>query len=141
MGEKTNVGKGLLCSVDLLKMAPIPGNSFFIQGDFRLDTTQLEIKRISSSYDVVLSDMLQNTSGHHSTDHFRSIELCTTVLDFSAGPVLRQGGSLLCKFLRGSDDKELMDEAKALFSDVRFIKPKASRDESTEMYMLARNKK
>jgi 23S rRNA (uridine2552-2'-O)-methyltransferase len=85
--------------------------------------------------------MLQNTTGHHSTDHFRSIELCMTVLDFASTDVLRPGGSLLCKFLRGSDDNELLGEAKELFEDVKLVKPKASRSESTEIYLLARRKK
>ena len=83
--------------------------------------------------------MLQNVSGQHDVDHFRSIELSLTALEFCSRNV-KPGGTFLCKFLRGSDDKELLDETKKIFSEIKLVKPKASRSESTEIYLLARKK-
>lgn len=83
--------------------------------------------------------MLQNVSGQHDVDHCRSIELSLTALTFSVRN-LKLGGSFVCKFLRGSDDKELLGEAKHFFGDVKLVKPKASRSESAEIYLLARKK-
>lgn len=83
--------------------------------------------------------MLQNVSGQHDVDHCRSIELSLTALAFCEHS-LKPGGSFLCKFLRGRDDKDLISEAEKHFGDVRLVKPKASRSESTEIYLLARRK-
>ena len=83
--------------------------------------------------------MLQNMSGQHDVDHFRSIELSLMALEFCSGN-LKPGGSFLCKFLRGRDDKELIAEAERFFGKVHLVKPKASRSESSEMYLLARSK-
>lgn len=95
---------GLLCSVDLLVMDSVQGDSHFIQGDFRTAEVQDKMRLLGNSRgrkqaDCVLSDMLQNVSGQHDVDHFRSIELCQTALEFCINS-LKPGGSLLCKFLR-----------------------------------------
>jgi 23S rRNA U2552 (ribose-2'-O)-methylase RlmE/FtsJ len=87
----------------------------------------------------ILSDMLQNVSGQHDVDHCRSVELSLTALEFCVHS-LKPGGSFLCKFLRGRDDKELVFETEKHFGDVRLVKPKASRSESSEIYLLARKK-
>jgi len=142
---KSPITYGLLCAIDLLPMDKIQGDVRFIQGDFRTTEVQDKIRLLGKSRgrkqaDVVLSDMLQNMSGQHDVDHYRSIELCTAALEFCVES-LKPGGSFLCKFLRGSDDQELIVEAKLLFLDVKIVKPKASRLESTEMYLLARNKR
>eukprot|EP00596_Hydrurales_sp_CCMP1899_P006105 CAMPEP_0119034104 /NCGR_PEP_ID=MMETSP1177-20130426/1147_1 /TAXON_ID=2985 /ORGANISM="Ochromonas sp, Strain CCMP1899" /LENGTH=217 /DNA_ID=CAMNT_0006991337 /DNA_START=389 /DNA_END=1043 /DNA_ORIENTATION=+ len=138
---KSPITYGLLCAIDLLPMDKIQGDVRFIQGDFRTTEVQDKIRLLGKSRgrkqaDVVLSDMLQNMSGQHDVDHYRSIELCTAALEFCVES-LKPGGSFLCKFLRGSDDQELIVEAKLLFLDVKIVKPKASRLESTEMYLLA----
>jgi 23S rRNA U2552 (ribose-2'-O)-methylase RlmE/FtsJ len=87
----------------------------------------------------ILSDMLQNVSGQHDVDHCRSVELSLTALEFCVHS-LKPGGTFLCKFLRGRDDKELVSETEKHFGDVRLVKPKASRSESSEIYLLARKK-
>lgn len=90
--------------------------------------------------DVVLSDMLANTTGNRNTDHFRSMELSSKALTFCTQH-LREGGRFLCKYLRGEDERDLLDEAKEMFEDVRVVKPKASRPQSAEMYLLALGKR
>ena len=101
-----------------------------------------EIMNISQSRlaNTILSDMLQNMTGIHSTDHLRSIDLCLTVLDFAKTNLITNG-NVLCKFLRGSDDKELLSAARDMFNSVKIIKPSASRSESSEIYLCCMKKK
>lgn len=131
----------MLCAIDLLPIEPIT-NCRFIQGDFNDDAVKAKLLDTSGGrlIDVIVSDMLQNTSGVKTDDHFRSINLCMDALYFSEANVV-EGGSFLCKFLRGSDDNDLINAAKAVYQDVKIIKPKASRSESNEIYLLAMKKK
>jgi len=131
----------LLIGVDLLPIDAIP-NAILLQGDFTRSETQQEIMSISNNRlaNTILSDMLQNMTGIHSTDHLRSIDLCFTVLDF-ASTNLMSNGNVLCKFLRGSDDKELLSAARDMFKTVKIIKPSASRSESSEIYLCCIKKK
>ena len=139
---------GLLCSIDLLPMHPIQESgidSHFFLGDFQSQDMQEQIRSLGltknrSHVDVVLSDMLGNSSGQYTQDHYRSMDLCYTALEFCIGS-LRPGGHFVAKYLRGSDENELMTELKKWFVDIRVVKPKASRSESSEMYVLARNKR
>ncbi|KAH0491486.1 hypothetical protein TgHK011_002916 [Trichoderma gracile] len=88
------------------------------------------------SVDVVLSDMLMNTSGNRSRDHAGSMDLCEAALRF-ASDTLKPGGHFVCKFYTGSEDKELEKKLKLLFSRVYREKPDASRAESKEAYFVA----
>lgn len=70
------------------------------------------------------------------------MELVHDALEFTApDSVLKHNGSFLAKYLRGSDEQELIQVLKERFTEVKIIKPKASRQESKEMYVLALNKK
>lgn len=150
---KFSTGHGLLVSIDLLPMEPIPTEPedskyvHFIQGNFNSVGARQSIDTIAAGHpahankqaDVILSDMLQNTTGHATTDHLKSMNLCYAVLEFSQ-EYLKPGGNLLCKYFQGSDDRELLDEAKKMFKSTKLVKPKSSRSESREMYLLAMNK-
>jgi 23S rRNA (uridine2552-2'-O)-methyltransferase len=128
---------GTLISIDLLPIKPIP-HATIIQGDFQDEKIQKKILTLLNSkpIDVILSDMLQNTSGQSSADHSRSIDLCADVLSF-ADDHLSDGGTLLCKYLQGGEEKEWLDDLKDRFQKVKLIKPKSSRSESREMFVLA----
>lgn len=130
---------GRVVGVDLLKYASVE-NCEHIQGDFTDERTLRKLKAAldGRAVDVILSDMLHNTTGHRQTDHFRSLDLCYSALDF-AESTLGKGGSIFIKFLRGQDDQELVSAVQELeFRDgVRLIKPAASRKESAECYLLA----
>ncbi|QYT02806.1 Ribosomal RNA methyltransferase RrmJ/FtsJ domain [Trichoderma simmonsii] len=86
--------------------------------------------------DVVLSDMLMNTSGIASRDHAGSMNLCEAALHF-ASDTLKPGGHLVCKFYTGAMDKSLEQQLKVLFSEVYREKPESSRAESKEAYFVA----
>mmetsp|Transcript_24761 Transcript_24761/g.36522 ORF Transcript_24761/g.36522 Transcript_24761/m.36522 type:complete len:213 (+) Transcript_24761:79-717(+) len=132
---------GYVCAVDLLPFKDIP-NVSRIEGDFRADSTIKQLHAIlkGKKADVVLSDMLHNTTGQRSIDHIRSIELVLGALDFCEG-MLKTDGKFLAKFLRGGDEEEMFERARELFVSHKVLKPKASRSESSEVYILCTGKK
>lgn len=96
-----------------------------------------------SSYrvvDVVLSDMLMNTSGVAFRDHSGSMDLCAAALQF-ASDTLRPGGHFVCKFYQGSEDRALEQNIKKLFHRVYREKPESSRAESKEAYLIGVKRK
>ncbi|MFG0328564.1 MAG: SAM-dependent methyltransferase [Phycisphaerales bacterium] len=95
---------------------------------------QLGVERIE--FDVVLSDMMGSTSGHQATDHFQSIHLARRALEVCES-MLRRGGVFVVKVFEGELYPEFLGETRARFKSVKGFKPKASRNESTEMYVIA----
>jgi 23S rRNA (uridine2552-2'-O)-methyltransferase len=130
-------GKGKVIALDLVEMEPISGVT-----QLNLDMTDPETAdRIREALggkqaDLVLSDMHAPAMGHKSTDHLRIMALVEAALDL-AEEVLAPGGAFLCKVLQGGADKELVARLNRAFAKVRHVKPKASRADSAEMYVLA----
>jgi len=131
-------GRGLVIALDLLPMDAVPGVTF-LQGDFReqpiLDQLmkQLEGRRV----DLVLSDMAPNITGVDVVDQARAADLEALALDF-ARQVLGPQGALVMKVFQGAGFRELLAEARSTFGVVRMRKPKASRQRSSETYLVAR---
>lgn len=86
-------------------------------------------------FDLVMSDMMAATTGHHHSDHYQSVHLARRALELAA-EVLRSGGSFIVKVFEGAEYPALLHECKARFDKVKGFKPKASRHESTEMYII-----
>jgi 23S rRNA (uridine2552-2'-O)-methyltransferase len=129
-------GKGKVVAVDLLELAPIAGVGF-IQRDFLDAGAGDEIKALlGGEADVVLSDMAANATGHRATDHLRIMALAEAAADF-AREVLAPGGAFLCKVLQGGTEASLLATLKRDFSQVKHVKPAASRSDSAELYLLA----
>jgi 23S rRNA (uridine2552-2'-O)-methyltransferase len=129
-------GKGKVVAVDLLELAPIAGVGF-IQRDFLDAGAGDEIKALlGGEADVVLSDMAANATGHRATDHLRIMALAEAAADF-AREVLAPGGAFLCKVLQGGTEASLLAALKRDFSQVKHVKPAASRSDSAELYLLA----
>jgi len=130
-------GKGSVIAVDVVEMEPISGVTAL-----NLDLTDSESAgRIRDALngkkaDLVLSDMHAPATGHKQTDHLRIMGLVEAALDL-AEEILAPGGAFLCKVLQGGADKELVARLNRSFAKVRHVKPKASRAESAEMYVLA----
>jgi 23S rRNA (uridine2552-2'-O)-methyltransferase len=106
-----------------------------------LDFTQEDSLRqletlLTHPVDVVLSDMAANTTGDHRTDHFKIIALVEEAVHF-ASLYLAPGGHFIAKVLQGGTEKEILQGLKRDFAFVRHIKPPASRQESSEMYLVA----
>jgi 23S rRNA (uridine2552-2'-O)-methyltransferase len=130
---------GRVIAVDLLPMEPIPSVEF-LQGDFTTPETLAALRDLigGARVDLVMSDMAPNMSGQRAVDQPRTIALLEEALLF-ATEVLRPGGDLLVKAFQGEGIDALVREQKSRFQTVKTIKPKASRPESREIYLLARN--
>ena len=130
-------GQGRVVAVDMHGIDPLPGVTI-IKMDFLAEDAPGEIKKAlgTEGADLVLSDMAAHASGHRQTDHLRIMALCEAALDF-ARDVLRPGGSFLCKVLRGGTERQLLADMKRDFETVRHVKPRSSRDDSAELFVLA----
>ena len=128
--------KGTVYALDLLPLNPLPRVEF-IQGDFREDSVlaQLEEKLAGRQIELVISDMAPNISGIDLSDQARSIYLAELALEFSVQH-LKPGGAFLVKVFQGVGFEEYVKEMRKHFAKVASRKPKASRDRSSEMYML-----
>jgi 23S rRNA (uridine2552-2'-O)-methyltransferase len=128
---------GRLVALDTLDMKPIAGVDF-LKLDF-LDAAAPERLKamLGGKADAVLSDMAANATGHRQTDHLRIMALAEAAARF-AREVLAAGGSFLCKVLQGGTEAELLSELKRDFASVKHVKPRASRSDSAELYLLAR---
>jgi 23S rRNA (uridine2552-2'-O)-methyltransferase len=123
-------------AIDLLPIEPIAGAEL-LQGDFLDPEVQRELgARLGGPADLVLSDMAASATGRRAIDRLRAEGLGETVLDF-AGEVLAPGGACVLKLIKGGE-AALMPRATALFAGARVVRPKATRAESSEVYLLAR---
>jgi 23S rRNA (uridine2552-2'-O)-methyltransferase len=129
-------GKGRIVGIDLLPVAPIP-HVELIELDFMADEAPaLLMEKLGGKADGVMSDMAANTTGHKKTDHLRIIGLAEAAVEF-ANDVLAPGGFFLAKLFQGGDSAGLLTQLKRDFTQVRNIKPAASRADSSELYVLA----
>ncbi|WP_315117376.1 RlmE family RNA methyltransferase [uncultured Neisseria sp.] len=136
------VGKtGAVFALDILPMDAIDGVSF-IQGDFREDAVleQFEALLDNRPLDLVICDMAPNMSGNAVTDRARSFYLCELALDF-ASQHLKPGGSFLVKVFQGAGYQEYTAAMREIFASVQTRKPDASRNRSSEIYLLGKNKR
>lgn len=129
---------GTIIALDMLDFEPIEGVTF-VQGDFREDAVMQALERelAGRAVDVVLSDMAPNLSGIESSDAARVAHLVELAVDFSLKHLKTGGqGALLCKAFHGSGYSQLVKLFKDSFRVVKPIKPKASRDRSSETFLL-----
>jgi len=129
--------RGVVIGVDLQRVrVALPGNVRASEADLRtLDVVGLLEAEGLDRFDVVLSDMAPNTSGSDA-DHYRSVELCRAILERVEG-TLRAGGHLAMTGFEGSAYPDLLSETGARFERCKGLKPKASRDVSREIYIVA----
>lgn len=131
-------GRGTVFALDLLPMDAIPGVTF-LQGDFREQPALDELLRqlAGRRVDLVMSDMAPNISGVDVVDQARAADLEALALDFSR-QVLGPEGALVMKVFQGAGFGEILAAARRGFATVRMRKPKASRQRSSETYLVAR---
>ena len=133
--------QGKIIALDILDMQPIAGVEF-IQGDFREDAVlkQLELKLNNKSVDLVIADMAPNISGISDVDQAGAMYLTELALDFSK-VWLKPNGNFLVKVFIGSGFDDIVKVMRQQFDKVVTRKPKASRDRSSEVYLLGLGKK
>lgn len=131
------VGRGgRVLALDLLEMAPLPGVEF-LQGDFHDEdfVARFEAQLDTRPVDLVISDIAPNMSGIALADQTRAILLCELALEF-AQRHLREGGHFLVKVFQGVGFDEFRKAMQGAFRSVLVRKPDASRDRSSEVYLL-----
>ena len=129
-------GRGRVIAIDLLEMDTVEGVEFR-QMDFHDPRAPGQLREWLGGFaDGVLTDMAANATGHRKTDQLRIVGLVELAADF-ASEVLAPDGFFLAKVLQGGAEGELLARLKRDFATVRHLKPKASRADSSELYLLA----
>lgn len=133
--------RGRIIALDMLPMEPIAGVEF-IQGDFREDSVLEQLRTLvgEQKVDLVISDMAPNLSGVSSADSARIQHVCDLALDFAMNH-LKPDGALVVKAFHGSGFSQIVESFKQQFQRVTERKPKASRDKSSETFLVARRLK
>ena len=127
-----------IVSIDLKEMKAID-NTVQIKGDFTEEKNQSKIKDFfKSNVDVVLSDMAINTTGNKNIDSIYISELCMEAMIFSE-KILNNDGKFISKIFMGSTFKEIIAKAKLIFKEVKVFKPKSSRKDSKESFIICKN--
>ena len=119
-------------------MDPVPGAAVLEMDFLDDDAPHRLVEALGGEPDIVLSDMAAPTTGHRRTDHIRTMHLCEVAADFAIS-VLKPGGHFLAKTFQGGTEADLLDRLKRNFRSVHHVKPPASRDESVELYLLAKD--
>jgi 23S rRNA (uridine2552-2'-O)-methyltransferase len=126
-----------IAGVDLLHVDPLPPAAI-LEMDFTDPACgPLLIDRLGGAPDVILSDMAPNTIGHRQTDHLRIVGLIEAAADF-AREVLKPGGAFVAKAFQGGETAAVIGTLKRDYAEVKTVKPKASRSDSSEIYLVAR---
>ena len=129
-------GAGKIVGIDLLPVDPLPPAEL-VQMDFTDPAAPaLLIDLLGGKPDIVLSDMAPNTVGHRETDHLRIVGLIEMGADFAVS-VLKPGGAFVAKAFQGGETAEIIARLKQHFTKVQNVKPKASRADSSEVFLVA----
>jgi 23S rRNA (uridine2552-2'-O)-methyltransferase len=132
------VKNGKIVSIDLKEMEPID-NTVQIKGDFTEDETQQKIKEfLTGKSDVVMSDMAVNTTGIKNIDSIQTGELCKEAMIFSKD-IISSSGFFVSKIFMGGSFNEIVQLGKKIFKEVKVFKPKSSRKDSKESFIICKN--
>ena len=126
--SKTNI-----TCFDLSEMKIKNQNITFLKEDF----LNYDFNNFEKNFDLVLSDVAPNTTGHQSTDHLKISQLIYEIID-RLHILLKNNGSFIFKIWKGEEEKEIIKKLKANFNKVEYFKPKSSRQESSEIFILSR---
>ena len=132
------VKNGKIISIDLKEMVKIK-NTIQIKGDFTEPDIQNQIKNyLNKKTDVVMSDMAVNTTGIKNIDSIQTGELCKEAMIFSKN-VMSKKGFFISKIFMGSSFNEIVALGKKIFKEVKVFKPKSSRKDSKESFVICKN--
>ena len=118
---------------DLLEMKLKNKNITFFNEDF----LNYDFNNFKNKFDLVLSDIAPNTTGHQSTDHLKISQLIYEIID-RLEIILKNKGSFIFKIWKGEEEKEIINSLKLIFNKVDYFKPKSSRQESSEIFIISR---
>jgi 23S rRNA (uridine2552-2'-O)-methyltransferase len=127
---------GKVVGCDLLEVPALPGATLIVQDFLADDAPDIMKGLLGGKADLVMSDMASNTTGHTPTDHIRIMNLCEVAYLF-ATEILEPGGAFVCKVLKGGTESDLLKQMQKRFTTVKHAKPKSSRADSAESYVVA----
>ena len=124
--------KAKIDAFDLLDMKFTNENIFFFKKDF----LKFDFNLLNKKYDLILSDLSPNTIGHKSTDHLRIISLIEEIL-FILDIIAKNNSNFIFKIFKGSEENTIFKRMKKKFRKIEYFKPKSSRNNSSEIYIVA----
>lgn len=125
-----------LLGIDLQEIEPVAGADFLVMDFLSPDAEERLFAALDGPADLVLSDLANAATGHRQTDHLKTMALCEAAYDFAC-KVLVPGGAFVAKVLRGGTEDQLLATMRRDFKAVRHFKPDASRQDSSELFVVA----
>ncbi|MER2535830.1 MAG: RlmE family RNA methyltransferase [Rhizobiaceae bacterium] len=135
---RSDAGAPSVIGIDYLPVDAVPGATILQMDFLDPDAPARLMEELGGAPDIVLSDLAAPTTGHRRTDHLRTAHLCEVAADFAVS-ILKPGGHFLAKTFQGGTEREILDMLKRNFRAVHHVKPPASRAESVELYLLAKD--
>ena len=126
--------KTKITAIDLIEMKFNHSNIKFFKNDF----LNIDFKSFNKKYDLVLSDIAPNTTGHKSTDHLRICSYIYDIIDILY-IIANKNSSFVTKIWKGSEEKAVIKKLKNMYNQVSYFKPKSSRKDSSEIFIVAQN--
>ena len=118
-------------AIDFLNLKFLHSNIDFIKNDF----TKIDFKYLNKKYDLILSDLAPNTTGHQSTDHLRISNLVNKVIE-NLNFIANLDSNFVIKIWKGSEESSIIKLLKQKYKKVSYFKPESSRKESSEIYIV-----
>ena len=123
-----------ITAIDLLELKINHPQITFYKEDF----LQFNFDKLKKNFDLILSDIAPNTTGHKSTDHLRLSSMLFDMID-TLDKVMIKGGVFVTKIWKGSEEREMINILKKKFDEVSYFKPDSSRKDSVEIFIIAKN--
>jgi len=123
-----------ITALDVLDFKLNHPNVFFHKEDY----LNFNYDKLKKNFDLILSDIAPNTTGHQSTDHLRISNMIFDIIKI-LDKILAKNGVFICKIWKGSEEKELIKTLKTKFNTVSYFKPESSRKDSSEIFIVAIN--
>ena len=122
-----------ITAIDLLELKINHPQITFYKEDF----LQFNFDKLKKNFDLILSDIAPNTTGHKSTDHLRLSSMLFDIID-TLDQVMIKGGVFVTKIWKGSEEREMINTLKKKFDEVSYFKPDSSRKDSVEIFIIAK---
>ena len=125
--------KAIITAIDLIEMKFHHSNIEFYKNDF----IDIDFKTFKKKYDLILSDIAPNTTGHKSTDHLRLCSYIYDIIDI-LDIIANKNSSFITKIWKGSEEKVIIKKLKNMYKQVSYFKPRSSRKDSSEIFIVAK---
>ena len=126
--------KAIITAIDIIEMKFNHSNIEFYKNDF----LNIDFKAFNKKYDLILSDIAPNTTGHKSTDHLRICSYIYDIIDI-LNLIANRNSSFVTKIWKGTEENSIINKLKNKFNQVSYFKPKSSRKDSSEIFIVAQN--